>query len=378
MGEFTIKFVDALSIAALLLTIFLFIQILFFKRKKNHGDKYFLAFLVAIFLINAFFVIFNFGFSIAAASVLPMAIFSALIMSPLMWRHLKAMILPANQVNLLIHFLPAFIFGLVYLFFIYPAIFWLPKEAANSNIDILEVVTIVFSFFFLIQNLLYLILAFQLYKLHQRKIQDAFSYAEKISLDWVKIYIIGYILFIVGLAVVNLISGDLSYIVNDVVFIAYLSYIGNRVFIQETIYQDETVGDNSNLSEKAAVSNINAAFAQELEDKLQKAMKEEQRFLDQNLSIFSLAQELGTNTTYLSHVVNQIDASGFSGFVNAHRIAYAKELLFSGKMDHLTMEAVGSASGFKSKSAFNAAFKKYTGKTPSAFKKETKMISDSA
>jgi AraC-like DNA-binding protein len=370
VGELTIKFVDAFSVAALLLTIFLFVQLLFFKREKNNGEKYFLGFLGAIFVINVFFVIFNFRFSIAAATVLPFAIFSALIMSPLMWRQLKAMILPGSKVKLLIHFLPALLFGLVYLIFLYPAIFWLPKEAANANIDILEVVTVVFSFLFLIQNLLYLIMAFQLYKLHQRNIQESFSYAEKISLDWVKIYIIGYVIFIIGLVAVNLISGDLSNMINDIVFIAYLAYIGNKVFTQEAIYHDDSVNGKSNLSDKTSVSIINPDLAEELAEKLQNVMKEDQRFLDKNLSIFTLAQELGTNTTYLSQVVNQIDSSGFSGFVNAHRVEYAKSLLLSGKMDHLTMEAIGSESGFKSKSAFNAAFKKYTGKTPSTFQKE--------
>lgn len=370
MGELTIKFVDALSIAALLLTIFLFIQILFFKREKGHGDKYFLAFLVAVFLINSFFVIFNFGLNILAASILPLAIFSALIMSPLMWRQLKAMIAPASRVRLLIHLIPAILFGLMYFLFLYPALFWLPKEAANSNIDIVEIITVVFSVIFLIQNLFYLVMAFQLYKLHQRNIQDAFSYAEKISLDWVKVYIIGYVLFILGLVAVNLISGDISNMINDFVFIAYLAYIGNRVFIQESIYKGTIGSKDTDLIDKSTSHNLNENLAEELKEKLTLAMEEEKRFLDKNLSIFSLAQELGTNTTYLSQVVNQIDSSGFSGFINAHRVNYAKELLLSRKMDHLTMEAIGSESGFKSKSAFNAAFKKFTGKTPSAFQKE--------
>jgi len=48
----------------------------------------------------------------------------------------------------------------------------------------------------------------------------------------------------------------------------------------------------------------------------------------------------------------------------------AQERLLDDEFKHLTVEAVGQSVGFKSKSAFYNAFKKYTGQSPSAFMKQ--------
>ena len=59
----------------------------------------------------------------------------------------------------------------------------------------------------------------------------------------------------------------------------------------------------------------------------------------------------------------------FVTFINAYRIEYAKNLLNNPEKNNLTIEAIGQGSGFKSKSAFNNAFKKITGINPSDFKR---------
>jgi len=53
--------------------------------------------------------------------------------------------------------------------------------------------------------------------------------------------------------------------------------------------------------------------------------------------------------------------------INFYRIEEAKNLLSSEKAKQMTIEAIGSDSGFNTKSAFYRAFKKHTGLTPSDF-----------
>ncbi|MBS0001361.1 MAG: helix-turn-helix transcriptional regulator [Cyclobacteriaceae bacterium] len=50
--------------------------------------------------------------------------------------------------------------------------------------------------------------------------------------------------------------------------------------------------------------------------------------------------------------------------MNAFRIEFAKELLFSPDFNKFTIDVIAVKSGFNSKSPFYAAFKKYTGFTP--------------
>jgi AraC-like DNA-binding protein len=51
-------------------------------------------------------------------------------------------------------------------------------------------------------------------------------------------------------------------------------------------------------------------------------------------------------------------------------VEYAKKALKKDENRLLTIESIGEASGFKSKSSFNAAFKKFTGQTPSDYLKK--------
>jgi AraC-like DNA-binding protein len=59
----------------------------------------------------------------------------------------------------------------------------------------------------------------------------------------------------------------------------------------------------------------------------------------------------------------------FANFINQQRVEYAKKALKKDENKLLTIESIGEKSGFKSKSSFNAAFKKFTGQTPSDYLK---------
>ncbi|WP_394706413.1 tetratricopeptide repeat protein [Draconibacterium orientale] len=84
------------------------------------------------------------------------------------------------------------------------------------------------------------------------------------------------------------------------------------------------------------------------------------------------ARELVTNTSYLSQIINDSFGCNFPTFINQLRIEEAQRLLQSPEFDHLSIEGIGNQSGFKSKSAFNTAFKKVTGVTPSFYKSNSK------
>ena len=86
-----------------------------------------------------------------------------------------------------------------------------------------------------------------------------------------------------------------------------------------------------------------------------------QVFLDISLSLPRLGELLGTNQTYLSNVVNKYFGRNFKELVNSYRVEYAKELL---RADRCGLDKMPERCGFKSKSAFYAAFGKITGMSP--------------
>jgi AraC-like DNA-binding protein len=59
----------------------------------------------------------------------------------------------------------------------------------------------------------------------------------------------------------------------------------------------------------------------------------------------------------------------FSDFINQHRIEEMKIRLTDNRYHHFKIEQIAFDTGFNSKSTFQAAFKKFTGLTPSEYRK---------
>jgi len=102
------------------------------------------------------------------------------------------------------------------------------------------------------------------------------------------------------------------------------------------------------------------------------AFEEEKIYLKNDLTLLFLAEKLNTNKSYLSQVINEYFRKNFSTFVNEYRVKEASRILLEKESKNFTIEAIANSVGFKSKSAFNNAFKKFTGITPSYFVNSTK------
>jgi len=107
--------------------------------------------------------------------------------------------------------------------------------------------------------------------------------------------------------------------------------------------------------------------------RLNHLMENEKCFLDKDISQHELALRLGTNTNYLSKVVNELTGDNFNAFVNKYRIEEACRLLAGSGRLHMSIEGIALTVGFNSKSAFNTAFKKFRGMTPKEFYERSRI-----
>ncbi len=105
----------------------------------------------------------------------------------------------------------------------------------------------------------------------------------------------------------------------------------------------------------------------ELKERLLSLMSDKQLYKNQDLSLSTLSKELDINPRQLSGFINNVMECNFYDFINKYRIENIKTMLRNEKYRHLTIEAIANQSGFKSKSSFNAAFKKQTKMTPKEF-----------
>ena len=83
----------------------------------------------------------------------------------------------------------------------------------------------------------------------------------------------------------------------------------------------------------------------------------------------TLAEKMDLSNGYLSKIINQKEGKNFYEFINTYRIKAVKRNLNTPTYSHYSILGIGLEAGFKSKSTFNAVFKKMTGMTPSAYKK---------
>jgi AraC-like DNA-binding protein len=113
-------------------------------------------------------------------------------------------------------------------------------------------------------------------------------------------------------------------------------------------------------------SHLDEAEARRINEKLLDVMQDKNIYLEPDLSLNKLASIMEVKPNYLSQIINQFHGQNFFEFINTYRIEEAKRLLCG---TTLKVEAVAYDSGFNSLSTFNAAFKKATQTTPTAFRK---------
>lgn len=102
--------------------------------------------------------------------------------------------------------------------------------------------------------------------------------------------------------------------------------------------------------------------------RLGELMTRNKLFLDENLKLQDLADELMISTHQLSRLLNEHYGKSFNDFVNSYRVEEAKKLLLS--EPDLPILHIAFQSGFSTKATFNAQFSKFAGLTPSSYRKE--------
>jgi len=89
-------------------------------------------------------------------------------------------------------------------------------------------------------------------------------------------------------------------------------------------------------------------------------------FIENNLTLDSLAERCHTNRTYLSQIINEDYNSNFNTFINTLRVNEAKKIMLKGK-SNIPLKELYKKLGFNSYSVFNESFKKLTGVTPAFY-----------
>ena len=126
------------------------------------------------------------------------------------------------------------------------------------------------------------------------------------------------------------------------------------------------------LPKKYQKSGISQDRMEILHKRAMAALQQDQLFLNNELTLALLAEKIACSAHHLSQAINSIENKGFNDILNNLRMDEAKQQLIS-KPDK-TVTEIAMDSGFNSKSSFYALFKKATGQTPGAFKKQHPVL----
>lgn len=225
----------------------------------------------------------------------------------------------------------------------------------------------------------YIVATFVLLQRHERVIREVYSNTRDKSLIWVRQFIYaGFATF--GLCVLVSYFGITWADTASNFFFSIIMYVfGYRALRQPEIFADvraETLPEEEapplvRQPGRYEKSGLSEAKAGALLARLEALMEQEKIYLDPMLNLQQLADRLDLPPHQLSQLLNQVRGESFSDFVNRYRVEDFKERITDPAQSHLSLLGLAYASGFNSKAAFNAVFKKMTGETPSAYREKT-------
>jgi len=126
--------------------------------------------------------------------------------------------------------------------------------------------------------------------------------------------------------------------------------------------------DEQNLRKSYSKSSLNDEQRETLIFRIQEVLNDPDVICQQDFTLGKLAKVINSNTTYVSQVINERYGMAFSTLLGSCRIKVACQWMDNpAEYGHLTIEAIASATGFKSRTTFINTFKRETGLKPSEY-----------
>jgi AraC-like DNA-binding protein len=209
---------------------------------------------------------------------------------------------------------------------------------------------------------------------YRREIKEYFSFIDKINLTWLLYVVVGFFLMwfidLVNFTLLELGVNNL-YLMNNLTFISiFINFIFAILIFYKALQQPQFL---FNISDEVRIhkyesSKLSIEEKEEFLKKIENYFDSEKPYLNPSLTIKDIADATNIHSKYISQVINESLNKNFYDFINSYRVKEAmNQLLINGGKEKTVLEILYD-SGFNSKSAFNTAFKKNTGFTPTEFR----------
>jgi len=216
--------------------------------------------------------------------------------------------------------------------------------------------------------LLYMFGSVRILVKYKKGLNSKLDQLERKNLSWLLLVLLGFML------IWSIDVGEffLAIFAEPVLFLSSLTLVLLFIFANIVVFQGLRIPEvfqGNGEKKKYQNSPLTEEEKKEHLERLFKYMKQEKPYLNPSLSLNKLARRLSIPSRYLSQIINESLGINFFDFVNGYRVEEAKKLFLDTSNGQRSILDLLFDAGFNTKSVFNRAFKKYTGMTPSEFKR---------
>lgn len=231
----------------------------------------------------------------------------------------------------------------------------------------------------------YAVLSLRMVKTYQKQIKNNYSEIESISLHNAKrilyfflvVLVIAFVTFVIGYLFsynYNLSNNIIGFFVAILIYsLAYSTWNKKNaedLSIQVTTQKGKSVIENKDKLKGRSSYVLNDEQFSEFSHRLKQAIERDRVFVENEISLTELSKKLNIQPYQLSELISRVYGESFFDFINRYRIEEFKEKLKEPEYNSYSLLGIAMDCGFNSKSSFNIAFKKFTGLTPSEYRKQ--------
>jgi AraC-like DNA-binding protein len=152
------------------------------------------------------------------------------------------------------------------------------------------------------------------------------------------------------------------------IYVSIFTILTSFRVMNDSAYFDRTASFMDITVGKYLKSSLTEAGKQKILNKILDEFESKEYFSDNLASLSDLARKTGESHHHVSQVINEKLGKNFFELLAFYRVEKAKMILAGDIENKITIEEVSERVGYNSKTAFNNAFRKITGKTPSEFR----------
>jgi AraC-like DNA-binding protein len=222
-----------------------------------------------------------------------------------------------------------------------------------------------------LQMLTYFIVTIIILKRKFRLLKQSLFRTDNELLITLRNTLIHFLLIIAILLITKLYFGMTSDVGNNIVasYISFMIYATSYQILNRSDFFERPGSVFSFPQMKYQKSSLSEENKEMILEKILKEMEDKRYFTNNLASLSGLSRQINESSHHVSQVINEKLNRNFFELLAFYRVEHAKKLITEDKYAKITVEELAELVGYNSKSSFNIAFKKYTGKTPSGFRK---------